>query len=67
MSVSVRCMDSLTDSIGTSVHKKGKRVPYPKRDIVKSPISFGFHGKVEAVGKNILAESNITKFNATSL
>jgi len=40
-------------------------VPYPKRDIVKSPISFGFHGKLEAVGNKILAESYITKFNAT--
>ena len=33
--------------------------------MVKSPISFGFHGKLEAVGKNFLAESYITKFNAT--
>ena len=40
-------------------------MPYPKRDIVKSPISFGFHGKLEAVGKIFLAESYITKFNAT--
>ena len=31
--------------------KKTKRVPYPKRDIVKSQIAFGFHGKLEAVGK----------------
>ena len=45
--------------------KKRKRVPYPKRDIVKSPISFGFHGKLEAVGKIVLAESYITKFTAT--
>ena len=42
-----------------------KRMPYPKRDLVKSPISFGFHGKQEAIGKNFLAESYITKFNAT--
>ena len=51
-------MDSLIDSMGTSVQKKqnGRRVPYPKRDIVKSPISFGFHGKLEAVKKNFLAE-----------
>jgi len=40
-------------------------VPYPKRDIVKSPISFGFHGKLEAVGKFFLAESYQTKYNAT--
>ena len=40
-------------------------MPYPKRDIVKSPISFGFHGKLKAVGKIVLAESYITKFNAT--
>ena len=40
-------------------------VPYPKRDIVKSPISFGFHGKLEAVGKIFLTDSYITKFNAT--
>ena len=33
--------------------------------IVKSPISFGFHGKLEAVGKNFLTESYITKSNAT--
>ena len=39
-------------------------MPYLKRDIVKSPISFGFHGELEAVGKNFLAESYITKFNA---
>ena len=42
-------------------------MPYPKRDIVKSPISFGFHGKLEAVGKNFLTESYITKSNATFL
>ena len=40
-------------------------VPYVKRDILKSPISFGFHGKLEAIGKNVLAESYMTKFNAT--
>ena len=61
----VRCIDSLFDSIGTCVQKNPKRVPYPKRDIVKSPISFGFHGKVEGVGKIVLAESYITKLNAT--
>ena len=43
---------------------KPKRVPYRKRDIVKSPISFGFHGKMEEVGLNILADSYITKVNA---
>jgi len=45
--------------------KKRKRVPYRKRDIVKSPISFGFHGKLEAVGNLFLAESYQTKFDAT--
>ena len=40
-------------------------MPYPKRDIVKSPISFGFHGKLEAVGNFFMAESYLTKFNAT--
>ena len=39
-------------------------MPYPKRDVVKSPISFGFHGKLEAVGF-CLAESYLTKFNET--
>ena len=58
-------MDSLIDSIGTSVQKTPQRVPHPKRDIVESPISFGFHGKLEAVGKFVLAESYLTKFNAT--
>ena len=33
--------------------------------MVKSPISFGFHGKLEAVGKFFLAEPHITKLNAT--
>ena len=56
-------MDILIDSIG----KKRLRVPYPKRDIVKSPISFGFHGKLEAVGNFFMAESYLTKFNATFL
>ena len=42
-------------------------MPYPKRDIVKSAISFGFRGKMEAVGQNFLAESYLTKFNATFL
>ena len=46
--------------------KKGKRVPYPKGDtIVKLQFYFGMHGKVEAVGKNFLAEFYITKFNTT--
>ena len=40
-------------------------MPYPKRDIVKSPISFGFHGKLGALGNFFLAESYQTKFNAT--
>ena len=40
-------------------------MPYYKRDIVKSPNSSGFHGKLETVGKIFLAESYITKFNAT--
>ena len=61
----VRCIDSSIDSIGTSVKKNQKRVPYPKRDIVKSPNSFGFHNKLEAVGKSFLAESHIIEFNAT--
>ena len=38
---------------------------YLKRDIVKSPISFGLHGKLEVVGQLFLAESYTTKFNAT--
>ena len=49
-------MDCLIDSIGTSGQKRQK-VPYPKRDIVKSPIPFGFQGKLEAVGNFFLAES----------
>ena len=40
--------------------KKRKRVPYPKRDIVTLLFSFGFYGKLEAVGKNVLADSYIT-------
>ena len=64
MSFIVRCINSLIDSIGTSVQKM-KRVPYPKRDIVKSPISCAFHGKLEAVGKFFLVESYITEFDAT--
>ena len=59
-------MDSLIDSMGTSVQKTTKG-PYPKRDIVKSTVSFGFHGKLEAVGNFFLAESYQTKFNATFL
>ena len=50
----------LIDSIGTSVQKNEKNMPYPKRDIVKSPISFRFHGKVEAFGTFLLTESYIT-------
>ena len=42
-------------------------VPHPKRDIVELPISFVFHGKLEAVGKSLLAETYITKFDATFL
>ena len=29
-------------------------MPYPKRDTIKSPISFGFDGNLEAVGKIFL-------------
>ena len=61
----VRYIDSVIDSIGTFVQKTKKGCLIPKRDIVKSPISFEFHGKQEAVGKIFLAESYITKFNAT--
>ena len=53
------------DNKGPFICKNHKRVPYPKRDVVKSPISFRFLGKLEAVGKNFLAESYITKFNST--
>ena len=35
--------------------KNDQKVPYPKSDMVKFPISFGFHGKLEAVGQKILA------------
>ena len=63
VSFGVRCINSLIDSIVL----KNKKVPYPKRDIIKLPISFGFHGKLEAVGKIFLVESYITKFNATFL
>ena len=58
-------MYSLIDSIGASLKINKKMALYPKRDIVKSPISFGFHGKLEAVGKILLAEYYITKFDAT--
>ena len=45
--------------------EKQKRVPYHKRDIVKSPISFGFHGKLEAVGayKILYLIANISAFD----
>ena len=44
--------------------KMRKRVPHPKKDKVKSTISFGFPGKLEAVRQNFRIASYITKFNA---
>ena len=44
-----------------------KKGALSKRGVVKSPISFGFHSKLEAVGNNFLDESYTTKFDATFL
>ena len=43
----------MIESKGASIPKKLERGPYPKRDIVKSRISFGFHGKLESDGQKI--------------
>ena len=47
-------------SLGGITYHGPKRMPYPKRDTVKLPISIGFHGKLKAVGKYFFAESYIT-------
>ena len=48
------------DSKETSTSKSDQKGPYPKRDVVK----FGFHGKLEAGGRNFLAEFYITEFHS---
>ena len=60
-------IDSLIDSMGTSVQKI-KRVPYPKRDIAsKIDNLFWISWQTGSSWKFFLAESYLTKFSATFL
>ena len=64
--VCVRRIDSLIDSMGTSVQKTAKGA-LSQKSYCKIANLFWISSKLEAVGQNLLAEYDITKFNATFL